>query len=64
MTTTIEIYADEARSRSDSDQMHVTLSGIEVSEIISEFNTTEILDCLETSAIVGYLADRQREDAE
>lgn len=58
-TTSINIYASGLGMVAESsDQIYVTLNGIDIDNIVSEFPVNEVLDALDPSDIHEYLEER------
>lgn len=54
MTNTIQIYADTIKAEQDGDGLLVTVSGINVDQLVSEFSVEEILDCIDFDKLAEY----------
>lgn len=62
MTESINVYATGVGVLFEDNM--VTLKGITVDNVVSEFPVKEVLDALEFSDIMDYVTERQAEDQE
>lgn len=61
----INVYAKEVSSKSeDADTSNVYLVGVDVTQVVQEFNPLDVLDSLEWSDIIEYVTQRRAEDGD
>ncbi len=65
ITEQIQLYADSISNvEATGDSVSILLEGIDVGQVMSEFNADEVLDCFDTEVIQNYLDRRNEEDRE
>lgn len=63
LTDQIQIYADTAHIEGAGDSVSYLLSGIDIAQVVAEFNPDEVLDCFDYDTLHDYLKKRKEEDA-
>jgi hypothetical protein len=61
MAYNINIYSDRIISEADGQTQNVYLTNVDVTQVIAEFSPKDVLDCLELSQIVDYVAEMNEE---
>lgn len=65
MAQAISIYATSAAITPESDNsVMVTMTGVEMSDVLSEFVFTDVMDNYDYDQIADYLAGRKESDDE
>ena len=64
MTEQIEIYAKGITTEAQSNITNILLTGIDASQVLSEFTTEERLDSVDPGDIADYLTKLQNEERE
>lgn len=59
---TISIYADNVKVEAQKDTQNVTLTGIDVSQVVHELDVEEVLDSIDFSTVMEYVTTRQEEE--
>lgn len=54
---TIQVYAKQINIEAESEIANITLSGVDINQLIEEFSPKDVLDCLSYSDIVQYVSD-------
>lgn len=54
---TIQVYAKQINIEAESEIANITLSGVDINQLIEEFSPQDVLDCLSYSDIVQYVSD-------
>lgn len=54
---TIQVYAKQINIDAESEIANITLSGVDINQLIEEFSPQDVLDCLSYSDIVQYVSD-------
>lgn len=66
MPETITIYAESVEDISplNHDSIEVTLSGVDLGNLVAELDHTDILDCVDLDEIKEYIENKEKEKTE
>lgn len=60
---TIQVYAKEVTTiESNGDYLNIILTGVNIDQIVAEFNAENILRCLDFGDIMDYVAECKKEE--
>lgn len=64
MGTTIQVYTNKVSTEAMGDTQLVTLEDVEISNVLAEFNTEDILESLDFATVVDWYNEtmKERED--
>lgn len=57
----IQIYAEKAKIDAEQQVMNIWLDGVDIAQIIAEFNINDVLESIPTDEIEDYLNNLQEE---
>lgn len=63
-TKRIQIYASAINVIHEHGSINALLTGFDLSQIISEFNAEEVLDCIDLDTVKQYVTKKLEEDDE
>lgn len=60
--TSINVYAQGIKIQHQPSSIYVTLTGVEIGDVLSEFSEKDILDHMDFESVVAYVVERQKDD--
>lgn len=60
----IKLYAEEAKIVHESTGIYVSLRGVNLGDVVSEFSENDVLDHIDFDTVMDYVTKRLEEDDE